>query len=177
MAGMVEVATAPEQGGPPVPQALMEVLPDGFRIEYCPAARTWWGAAARSLGEGALVGIDYGLTREERFSAERGAGTARAYFQHTVNDRLLQRPGEQDLTAHVDFTALIEEGEATGLNTEFLLSQERFLMRVVGLATDRGDLVPWTEPRRRALSTLTHPSHLGHVFRALCQIRNRQGGP
>lgn len=156
---------------PELPSGLLEVLPDGFRFDYCPAARIWWGSAACSLAEGALIGIDYGTTIEGLLSPGRDMGTARAYSKHIVSDRLLEKAGEQDLTAHVDFTALIEEGERCGLQTEGFESQERFLMRTAREAHDCGALQDWSDQERRELCTLTHPCHLGRAFRVLRQVR------
>lgn len=153
-------------------RALAEVLPDGFRLDYCPGAARWWREAATALAEGALITIDYGLTREELFSPHRREGTARAYHRHTVGDELLEMPGEKDLTAHVDFSALIEAGEAEGLVTECLVDQETYIMRILQhRAKLFNTALEHTERIRRALATLAHPSGLGRAFRVLSQVR------
>jgi SAM-dependent MidA family methyltransferase len=148
---------------------LLELLPNGYTIEICPAAESWWQQAAQSLASGKLVTIDYGLTAEELFAPERRHGTLRAYFRHHATDDVLARPGQQDLTAHVNFSAIQAAGEAAGLTTEDLLTQAQFLTRIAARVWDSG--VSWPGPRARQFQTLTHPEHLGRAFRVLIQSR------
>ena len=101
-------------------QLLEAVLPDGYTIETLPAAENLrWREAAGVLARGKLLAIDYGFTADEMFSPARARGTLRAYFRHHATDDLLANPGDQDLTAHVNFTAIQKAGEAAGLKTEF----------------------------------------------------------
>jgi len=176
-AGAVEnVAVARLCASLSVPEPMRSLLPDGFTMDFSPAAVRWWSAAARSLAAGALVAIDYGLTTEEMLSPERAGGTARAYRDHQANDRLLEAPGKQDLTAHVNFSALRAAGEAAGLKTRALVSQERFLTQILEATQRREDAFPeWSLPRRRQLQTLIHPEHLGRSFRVLYQVRGGAG--
>ncbi|MBL9128125.1 MAG: SAM-dependent methyltransferase [Verrucomicrobiales bacterium] len=147
-------------------------LPDGYVVERCPAAEGWWRQAASALEAGALLALDYGVESSDRFRPERTHGTARAYCRHRACDDLLARPGEQDLTAHVDFPRLIEIGEEAGLRTLDLLPQGRWLgrwaTRVVG---EGGEGARWLTERARGLQTLVHPQHLGQAMRALVQQR------
>ena len=101
-----------------MPVELSEVLPEGFTVEICPTAEHWWRAAAGALESGKLMAIDYGLTQQEFFAPERGAGTLRTYRYHRAGRELLARPGEQDITAQVNFTAMRLAGETAGLRTE-----------------------------------------------------------
>jgi SAM-dependent MidA family methyltransferase len=157
---------------PSWPADLLKALPDGFTLELCPAASQWWTQAARILGCGKLVAIDYGLTADELFSPERTGGTLRAYRRHHLAPDLLANPGEQDLTAHVNFSALREIGEADGLNTDACLTQEQFLTRIAA-PVFRGETPfgEWSAERTRQFQTLTHPHHLGRAFRVLVQSR------
>jgi SAM-dependent MidA family methyltransferase len=152
--------------------ALLPALPNGFTIEVCPAAAEWWRAAASLLRRGKLLTLDYGLTAEERILPERRQGTVRAFYRHHPSDDILARPGEQDLTAHVDFTELIRAGESAGLATEQFVTQEKFLMEIARRVWSDGSLADnWTPQRRRQFRTLTHPDHLGRAFRLLVQSR------
>lgn len=153
---------------PIVDEQLAEVLPDGFTVDTSPASVKWWNAAARSLEKGRLVAIDYGLAEDEFFRPDRSNGTARAYFKHRVTDDLLANVGEQDLTAHVNWTAIQRIGEAAGLKTEIFSSQEQFLMGIVQLAASEN----WTPEHIKQLKTLTHPNFLGRAFRVLVQRRD-----
>ncbi len=157
------------------------VLPDGYTIETCPAAESWWREAANVLGHGKLLTIDYGFTADELFSPSRPRGTLRAYFRHHASDDLLANVGEQDLTAHVNFSAIQAAGESVGLKTESFQTQSQFLTRILAKASkdnSLGKLVAskrsedgWTSAQSRQFQTLTHPEHLGRAFRVLVQSR------
>ena len=154
------------------PPELAEVLPEGFTIEVCPAAVQWWQQAASALQKGKLLAVDYGLTFEERFVPERTEGTLRAYRRHRLGADVLADPGDQDITAHIDFTALQDAGEAIGLKTETFVTQTQFLTHALEqISNDPGGFGEWTGERRRQFQTLTHPDHLGRAFRVLVQTR------
>ena len=161
------------------PSSLLDVLPDGYTIETSPAAANWWREAAGVLARGKLMAIDYGLTADELFSPSRPGGTLRAYSRHHASDDVLANPGEQDLTAHVNFSAIQEAGEDAGLTTEYFGGQAKFLTEILAMANNSfGELVApkrseggWTAKRTRQFQTLTHPEHLGRAFRVLVQSR------
>ena len=170
-----------------IPNSELEsVLPDGYTVEICPAAAAWWRQAADALPAGKLLTIDYGYSEEKMFVPERTQGTLRAYHRHQVSADLLAQVGEQDLTAHVNFTALQRAGEAAGLRTEAFESQSGFLTRIAGRAwkdpgafgepvaaklAGGGSEAGWTPARTRQFQTLTHPEHLGRAFRVLVQSK------
>jgi SAM-dependent MidA family methyltransferase len=152
-----------------VPEQLAPVLPDGFIHEVSPAAVQWWEAAATVLGEGWLATFDYG--HAVSFSPERPNGTLRAYRHHSVSNDVLTDPGEQDITAHVDFPRIQQAGEEAGLKTAIFEPQGRYLSRILCGMIEAGQ---WreTDPKLAAqLQTLTHPQHLGAAFKALIQER------
>jgi SAM-dependent MidA family methyltransferase len=154
-----------------LPSSLLDVLPDNYTIEISPAAEQWWRAAAGILSGGKLVAIDYGYTADDQFSPARTNGTLRAYFRHHVSDDLLANPGEQDLTAHVNFSAIQQAGEAAGLATDGLPTQPQFLTRILEKAVREKSFGEWNARRTRQFQTLTHPEHLGRAFRVLVQSR------
>ena len=154
-----------------LPSSFLDVLPDDYTIETCPAAENWWRAAAGVLTHGKLVAIDYGFTAAEQFSPARTRGTLRAYQQQRVNDDLLAQPGEQDLTAHVNFSAIQAAGEAAGLTTELFCPQPQFLTRIFSAAVKQNHFTPLDAKQVRQFQTLTHPEHLGRAFRVLVQAR------
>ena len=156
-----EFAAAPE---------LMELLPDGYTIELCPGASKWWGQAARALRRGKLLTIDYGLTAAELLAPERTAGTLRSYYRHHLAPDPLSRPGEQDITAHVNFEEVIKTGEAAGLRTQGLFSQMQFLTSIATKMLEKGT-ENWKPALVRQFQTLTHPAHLGRAFQVLIQER------
>lgn len=155
----------------PLPSSLLEVLPDGYIVEVSPGAENWWRSAAGIFESGRLMAIDYGFVAEEQFSPARLQGTLRAYYQHQISDDLLARPGEQDLTAHVNFSAIQQAGEAAGLKTESLSSQPQFLTLILAQAIKAGSFGGLDAKQVRQFQTLTHPEHLGRAFRVLLQSR------
>lgn len=153
------------------PPAILDVLPDGYIIEMSPAAETWWRQAAGMMACGKLLAIDYGFSGQELLSPGRLRGTLRAYHRHRVTDDLLAFPGEQDLTAHVNFDAIEAAGWAAGLKTELFCTQPRFLTGILQAAMKEKAFAQWTPSRTRQFQTLTHPEHLGRAFRVLVQNR------
>jgi SAM-dependent MidA family methyltransferase len=157
---------------PELPRELLEILPDGFTTEVSPAATAWWRRASRALKTGHLLTIDYGLEAEEFFAPERTNGTIRAYHRHCSTSDLLRNIGGQDLTAHVNFTALMQAGEEAGLRTAGLLSQAKFLTQIAEPTWQKGaPFRKWSPEDVRQFQTLTHPEHLGRSFRVLVQSR------
>jgi SAM-dependent MidA family methyltransferase len=150
---------------------LEAVLPDNYTIEISPAAEKWWHKAAGILARGKLMAIDYGFTETDRFSPARTQGTLRAYFRQHVSGDLLANAGEQDLTAHVDFSAIQKVGEQAGLATEFFRTQPQFLTRILEKIEREKSFGEWNAGRVRQFQTLTHPDHLGRAFRVLVQAR------
>lgn len=169
--------------------------PDGWRAEVCMESLAWTRTVARSVQRGYALTIDYGDTARRLYTAERRHGTLASYSRHQFSDNALANPGARDLTAHVNFSALIAAGWENELRLVALTTQAAFLERqgireeAEALAarlfpaaqserwTDRGqaDLL-----RRKALfgavATLLNPHGLGG-FRALIQRREEQVQP
>jgi SAM-dependent MidA family methyltransferase len=154
-----------------VAPSLLEVLPDNFTTEVSPAAAAWWRLAAGSLARGKLMTADYGVDAEEFFVPSRVNGTLRAFFRHHFADDLLANAGEQDLTAHVNFSEIRKAGEDAGLANEFYSTQSKFLTHVLEKTLKDETFGEWTSARGRQFQTLTHPDHLGRAFRVLVQTR------
>ena len=154
-----------------LPSSLLAVLPDGYILETSPAAENWWREAGGVLARGKLLTIDYGFTDGEMLSPDRPRGTLRAYFRHHVTDNLLANPGELDLTAHVNFSAIRKAGEEAELKTEFFGSQAKFLTEILAKTAGNNSFGVWNAKQNRQFQTLTHPEHLGRAFRALVQSR------
>jgi len=161
-----------KQAGFEFPPALLNVLPDGFILELSPHAADWWRKAASTLRNGQLLTFDYGFTVSEFLAPGRSRGTLRAYLQHRASENILARPGEQDITAHVNFSQLQAAGEGSGLKTAAFSTQARFLTSIAKAMWSgaSGNLTP-TPQQTRQFQTLTHPTHLGQSFRVLVQSR------
>ncbi len=176
------LSTAPLLGGAggglqsveslPSSPELLDVLPDGYTLETSPTAERWWSDAARAFPRGKLLTFDYGFGADEMISPERLTGTLRAYRQHKQAPDILADPGQQDITAHVNFARIEQAGLAAGLTTELFETQGRFLTRLAAEAwKPEAQFGPWDQKRTRQFQTLTHPQHLGQSFRVLIQSR------
>jgi SAM-dependent MidA family methyltransferase len=99
------------------------------RVEVPLAAQNYMSRITAAVSCGFIVVIDYGYTREEQL-AGRHRGTVTAFRQHAVSGNPYEAAGEQDITAHVNFTALAAAGEHNGMQTQPLLTQSQFLMGI-----------------------------------------------
>jgi len=144
--------------------------PDGYTSEINLGLGDWLAALGKSLARGVLLFIDYGLPRREFYSVERRDGTLLCHFRHRFHDDPFSRPGLQDLTAWVDFTAVAEGGQASGLDLAGYTTQAHFLIGcglgefvadVAGL-----DVVSRVNLSRQAM-VLTLPGEMGERFKAI----------
>lgn len=103
---------------------------DGARFEFSPAAADWMRAIATSLTQGIAIIIDYGYEAPRLLQGHLLEGTVRGYFQHTVTDNPYLRVGEQDLTAHVDFSWLEDAAIGAGMTPLGLTTQSEYLTRL-----------------------------------------------
>jgi SAM-dependent MidA family methyltransferase len=101
----------------------------GERIEAPLIAQRYMTEIASAMKRGFIVGIDYGYTRDEQL-AGRHRGTIATYRQHSMSANPYEAPGEQDITAHVNFTALRAAAEAQGMQVQPLLTQSQFLLGI-----------------------------------------------
>ena len=112
----------------PFLEAYLAGSEEGQIVDLSPAWRPLYRQLARCLERGLLVTCDYGYERHRLLDSRvRRHGTLACYRHHTVHRNPFVEVGRQDITAHVDFTALIEEGEAAGLRTLGLVSQAEWL--------------------------------------------------
>jgi SAM-dependent MidA family methyltransferase len=156
-------------GKPKLPGELLSVLPDGYIAEMSMEAIRYWHEAAMALAGGKLMTIDYGGTLSELLSPARTSGTLRAYSGHRLVQDILKDPGEQDITAHVNFSEIRRIGKASGLKTETFTTQSQFLSGIARKMWTRTG--SWPQHQVRQFQTLTHPEHLGRPFRVLVQSR------
>ena len=102
-------------------------LVEGQVAEVCLELEPWARQAAKMLQRGFVLTIDYGHPSVDLYDIRRSQGTLRCYYRHTLTGNPYQRIGEQDITAHVDFTAVASLGQRYGLEPYPLLSQADFL--------------------------------------------------
>jgi SAM-dependent MidA family methyltransferase len=158
-------------------------LADGQRAEICLAVDDWIAAASAGLRRGVLLLIDYGYPAAELYDPiRRRDGTLRAYLRHRVHDDPYVHVGRQDLTAHVDVTAVERAAIAAGLTHLGTTTQAEFL---VGLGTEdllhaiQADPATTMEDYlavRSALVRLLDPAAMGR-FRVMAFGRGWPDGP
>ncbi|MCF7669452.1 MAG: SAM-dependent methyltransferase [Verrucomicrobia bacterium] len=148
-------------------------LPDGFILEVAQRAKQWWEQAAVRLRSGCLLTLDYGYLFDEYLCSLRTEGTLRSYKSHSLSADALRNPGEQDITASVNFSMLRQAGESMGLTSLPLLSQESFLVSAARRTMEAQAVFgEWTPPRMKQLKTLVHPEHFGSAFKVLIQKKD-----
>ena len=162
---------------------------EGWRAEINLDALRWIQRTASLSRRGFILTIDYGDKARALYTAARKHGTLLCYFQHHANERPLQRSGEQDITAHVNFSALINEGRRLGMRLHKFTTQ-RLWLQSLGMqeeleqrrirefaaadterATDRGQvaLLQWRDLQQR-VAALTDPDGMGN-FKVLIMRR------
>jgi SAM-dependent MidA family methyltransferase len=173
--------------------ALGTTLEPGWRAEVSLAAVDWMREAGRRLKRGFVILIDYGHEASELYSVTHSTGTLTTFSNHrstgpeSAVTPWLRNPGQQDLTAHVDFTSIRNAGEAEDCTTLGFLDQMYFLLAIVSAAqpTSVGDalapsrdalrgtspgvprLETLTMKERRALKTLVMPGGLGSTMKVM----------
>lgn len=103
-------------------------LPKGYKTEVNLKIKDWLAEASKKLERGFILTIDYGYSSAEYYSEERSAGTLLCYYKHQVNEDPYQHIGEQDITAHVNFSSVRKWGEELGLRTEGYCPQGTYLV-------------------------------------------------
>lgn len=106
------------------------ILPKGYRTEINLQATQWLTEIARVLKKGYVITIDYGNTSSQLYTEQKKQGTLMCYNKHTTNENLYANIGSQDITAHVNFSALCHWGFKNGLKCVSLTSQADFLMKL-----------------------------------------------
>ena len=141
------------------------------RIEVSLAAQQYVDRIAANIHRGFFVAIDYGYTREEQLSG-RHRGTLKALRRHSLSANPYEAPGEQDITADVNFTALAAAAEKHGMRTQKLITQSQFLMGI-GESNQFADAFEDCRlPQERAkvalqLKHLVTPAGMGESFHVL----------
>jgi SAM-dependent MidA family methyltransferase len=148
-------------------------LEPGWRADISLAAIDWMREAARKLKRGFIMALDYGHEAAELYSVTHSAGTLTSFARHrstgpeSAAALWLRNPGEQDLTAHVDFTSVRRAAEAEGCAPLGFLDQMYLLLALV---TDR---LPTLDAKERlALKTLVMPGGLGTTMKVLMLGKN-----
>ena len=149
---------------------------EGYASEISLEAPAWVESVTRRLERGYVIVADYGYKRTEYYLPGRTDGTLSAYREHRRCEDPLANPGEQDLTAHVEFTTLAERALQAGLTLAGFTDQHHFLAalgrRFFPDITDPAQLTPERRKELRAFATLVHPTLMGRAFQFLALAKN-----
>lgn len=149
--------------------------PEGFRTELRRHQCELLESVSARMLKGFLLAIDYGMSRSELLLPHRRGGTLACYSGHRRDEAPLESPGEKDITAHVDFSALARDAAACAFALEGYTDQHHFL---VGASTgllkslDGAAPTPSTFKILRSLRTLLHPETMGTQFKAILFSKN-----
>jgi SAM-dependent MidA family methyltransferase len=153
-------------------------LPAGYCSEINFAAEAWVRSLGERLGQGALLLVDYGFPRREFYHPQRSDGTLMCHYRQRAHADPLILVGLQDITAHIDFTAIADAGAAAGLDVLGYTSQAAFLA-----ACGLEEIVAQSDPQdARAhlavtaqIKRLTLPSEMGELFKVIALGRGISG--
>ena len=149
-------------------------LQEGQHAEINLDACEWIRDVGRRLGRGFVLTVDYGHEAAELYNERHMRGTLLAYSEHRATENFFERPGEQDLTAHVNFTALDLWGGRAGLTRTGCVSQMAFLV-ALGRGNEFADLYDDGASEvervraRLSLKSLIHPEGMGETFQVFVQ--------
>ena len=153
-------------------------LSTGYESEINRQAEAWVVSVAESLAQGLVLIIDYGFPGHEYYHPQRSTGTLMCHHLHRANDDPFWLPGEQDITSHVDFSAILKSAETAGLNALGYTSQGNFLLGcgVLDLLTDMQSNTDSSPEMALAISQeikkLTLPHEMGELFKVLALSKN-----
>lgn len=141
--------------------------PEGYTTEAHLESERWMQDVARVLGRGFVLTIDYGHTAQDYYDVSRKDGTLLCYHKHRVSSDPYVRVGAQDMTAHVNFSALAKRGLEAGLQITGFTNLMSFLL---GLKADRmlEALDPESAEMQAAIQFL-RPQSMGQTFKVLIQ--------
>jgi SAM-dependent MidA family methyltransferase len=145
-------------------------LEEGYRTEVQRVARAFIRSVLRSLDRGVALFIDYGFPAREYYHPQRDEGTLMCHHRHQAHDDPFHLPGLQDITTHVDFSAVAEAGVDSGADLLGYTSQAQFLINA-GIT----DLMAGTPPEQAAaylplanqVNRLVSPAEMGELFKAI----------
>ena len=144
-------------------------LPPGYESEISLAARAWAGEWGHRLQRGALLLIDYGFPRREFYHQQRGRGTLMCHYRHHSHPDPFYLPALQDVTVHVDFTAIIAAADVAGLDLLGYTSQGQFLLNcgiLDLLAAEPADTTDYIRAAG-AINKLLMPHEMGELFKVI----------
>jgi SAM-dependent MidA family methyltransferase len=145
-------------------------VPAPYVSEIGLAARAWMRTVAPQVEEGAIFVIDYGFPRREYYHPQRATGTLMCHYRHQAHADPFARPGEEDITAHVDFSALAETAHEAGAQVLGYATQAQFLVNcgiTEVLAEANVENALHYAPIAAEAQKLLSPAEMGELFKVL----------
>lgn len=152
-------------------------VPVPYESEIGLVGRAWMKLLAARLERGALLVIDYGFPQREYYHPQRTMGTLMCHYRHRAHGDVFFHPGLQDITAHVDFSALAQAAREAGLEVLGYASQAQFLVNCgVTQVLEREDAADAARyaPRAAEAQKLLSPAEMGELFKVLAVGRGVQ---
>lgn len=137
---------------------------EGYTTEVHDGLAAWLKAASAAISAGAILAFDYGLPEHEYYDPARSHGTIRAYHRHRMTEDVLARPGQQDITAHVNWTELVRASGDAGVELIGVVDQHRFAVGVLEGDLRRMDGMANTARFASAFRAIAHPEGMGSKF-------------
>jgi SAM-dependent MidA family methyltransferase len=165
---LVEVETTPGDALAAWADAYGAAPEDGDEAEACLVLAPALAGLAGSIDRGFVIVVDYGHEAPRLFGPAHRRGTLLAYHRHRAHEEYLIRVGAQDLTAHVNLTALRREAEGLGLHVAGVTTQDRFLVAngiLEELDIEHGAVA--AAKRRLQAKQLIHPDGMGRAFKVV----------
>lgn len=155
-------------------EGLARELPSGYTSEINLAAEAWIASVAQMLAAGVILLLDYGYAHDEYYHPQRSQGTLMCHYRHRAHSDPFVYPGLQDITTHVDFSAVATAAAAAGLAVRGYNTQAFFLL-ANGIAELADKITPDDMPGRLRLAqdiqTLTMPNEMGEAFKVMALSR------
>jgi SAM-dependent MidA family methyltransferase len=164
-------AWAPQPSGN-APAAVEASCPpiEGYRTEFQFTARGFMRSLGAAFARGVALFVDYGFPRGEYYHPQRSAGTLMCHYRHRAHDDPFFLPGLQDITVHVDFSAIADAGREGGLELLGYASQSQFLVScgITDLLgeTPAGDVATYA-PLAAQTQKLLSPAEMGEFFKVI----------
>lgn len=154
--------------------ALQISFTDGYTSELNLNINPWISALSKILNQGLILLIDYGYPRAEYYHPDRSMGTLMCHYRHQTHSNYFLWPGLQDITAHVDFTAVAEAAVDNNLDIAGFTSQANFLLScgLLEMAANLEEDTLMQYQTSQAIKRLILPSEMGELFKVMALTRN-----
>ena len=154
-------------------------LPDEYESEINLILPNWLNALSQSIDQAMVILFDYGYPRHEYYHPQRASGTLMCHYQHRAHTDPLTLTGLQDITAHVDFSALAESAVAAGFSISGYTDQAHFLFNcgLIDLLNSNNAHPAETLAINQQVKLLTLPSEMGELVKVIALNKNIQLTP